>query len=403
MNQRALLPYFGMRGWHEIVALSAPSHDIRTAVSSAPRRLLVLATYPVLGAATRYRAVSYFEPLARAGIECDLVSYYNDEEFGMLYGAGLLQNARNTLRGALRLVQVGRRVSHYDGVFVQREAAPLGPPLLEVLMHDHWELPLIFDFDDAIWLPQHHKSSYPRLARVLRPEKSVALMRRASLVIAGSHALATKAREVNPHVEVLPTTVPESVWTPRPDRPLGALSDLPVVGWVGTHSTAAQLEVALRALERLNSAGRRFRLRVVGAGSGLPATSLNVECLPWSMTNEVEQFRAIDIGLAPMFDDAWSAGKCGFKQVQYLATGVPMVSSAVGGAQEILTAEHDALFAGSVDDWVRQLDRLLTDPSLRSRLAANGLAKFRSKLALEVQSERLVNSIRRVIGPRAGA
>lgn len=367
------------------------------------QRLLVLATYPIEGAATRYRTVSYFEALEHAGIESDLVTYYDSQEFRELYRAGLLRNASSTIRGAGRLLRAGRRARDYDGVLVQREAAPLGPAVVERVLQAYWRLPLIFDFDDAVWLTQHERSSYPRLARLLRPEKATGLMRRASLVIAGSHALANKARELNPNVEVLPTSVPSASWSPRSDRPLGAVSEVPVIGWVGTHSTAPQLEVALRALERLASTGHRFKLRVVGAGRGMPRTSLPLESLPWLLDEEVDQFRAIDIGLAPMFDDVWSAGKCGFKQVQYLATGVPMVSSPVGGATEILSGERDALFAVSVEEWTRQLGRLLTDAPLRARLATAGFEKFRDELSIEVQSAALVRAVGAVLKPREAA
>jgi glycosyltransferase involved in cell wall biosynthesis len=384
------------------VVLTKPLVDAPPFPRGARRRLLVVATYPVSGAATRYRTVSYFDALAERGIDADLCTFYDDQEFSVLYSGGLLRNARSTVNGVARLLAIGSKSRRYDAVLVQREAAPLGPAWLETFLQRRRHLPLIFDFDDAVWLNQHDKSAYPRLARWLRPDKSLGLIRVASAVIAGSHALARKARELNEAVSVLPTTVPAAGWRPAPGKAVGALaSDVPLIGWIGTHSTAPQLEIALRALERIEAQGLRFNLRVVGAMSSLPRTTLPVQSQAWRLEREVQDFQALDIGLAPMFDDPWSAGKCGFKQLQYMASGVPMVSSLVGGAREFLSPEQDALFATTEDEWTAQLTRLLVDADLRRRLAEGAYAKFLAELSTEAQSERFVEVVRGVVNQRA--
>jgi len=379
--------------------LSSQVVDDRRPVPARDRRLLVLATYPVSAAATRYRTVAYFDALRARGIEPELVTFYSDREFSVLYSGGVVRSVQSTLHGAQRLLRSVLRARGYAGVFVQREAAPLGPALLERFLEEGRGLPLIFDFDDAIWLSLHQNSTYPRLSRwVRRPEKSLGLMRRAATVITGSHALAAKARELNESVVVLPTSVPAASWRPLPGKPLGALaSDVPVVGWIGTHSTAPQLEVAFRALERIAADGLSFKLKVFGALRSLPQTTLTVESQPWRLEREVEQFHELDIGLAPMFDDLWSAGKCGFKQIQYMATGIPMVSSPVGGAKEFLRGDQTALFATSVEEWRMQLTRLLLDAELRRRLATAALAQFAAKLSVEAQADHFVEAVERVL------
>lgn len=360
------------------------------------KRLLVLATYPITGAATRYRTAGYFDAMRERGIEAELVSFYSLEEFERLYQSSVVENAASTLRGGLRLLQVAAAAARYDGVLVQREAAPLGAPWLERFLSGRRRIPLIFDFDDAVWLTQHDKSKHPILARLLRPEKALGLMRRARAVIAGSHALAARAREFNDAVSVLPTSVPAARW--YPSRGAGVLRGaVPVVGWVGTHSTAPQLRIALDALAELAKEGLRFDIRVVGAGRGLPASELRVQSDPWQLETEVLDFQSIDVGLAPMFDDPWSAGKCGFKQIQYMATGVPMVTSPVGGAREFLRPEVDALFATGLEEWVAQLRRLLLGAELRARLATSSLEVFRSQLSLEAQSPRFVDVVERTL------
>jgi hypothetical protein len=65
--------------------------------------------------------------------------------------------------------------------------------------------------------------------------KALRAMRAAAHVIAGSLALAKKAREYNARLTVVPSVVEARTWTPVNGRVPGALlsPDLPVVGWVG--------------------------------------------------------------------------------------------------------------------------------------------------------------------------
>src|SRR5690349_21585662 len=98
-----------------------------------------------------------------------------------------------------------------------------------------------------------------------------------------------------------------------------------------------------------------------------------------------------------MSDDEWTKGKCAFKQVQYMSVGVPMVSSALGAATELLVPEKNALVAEQPGDWLRQLERLLTDAALRSALARAGRELVESSLSIEAQAPTLVNLIRGVL------
>jgi glycosyltransferase involved in cell wall biosynthesis len=170
-----------------------------------------------------------------------------------------------------------------------------------------------------------------------------------------------------------------------------------VIGWIGTHSTAKQLDMVVPALAELARAGHRFRVRLVGASRELAVPGVEVESVPWSLDTEVEDFQDIDIAIAPMFDDEWSRGKCGFKQIEYMAVGVPMVTSPGGGAREFVEHGVHGLIARSHEEWRTHLGALLTDAALRGRLSRAGRALVEERLSLERQAPVLVNLIHRVI------
>lgn len=351
------------------------------------RRLLALAVHPVRSPATRFRVEALRDALAERDIELTLATSIDEPALDTLYSREpIAKKAAFAARSLLAQWKKSLADGPWDAVFVQREAALVGPPVLEWLLHSVRGLPMIFDFDDAIWLPTGSASQNPLAARILKmPSKTWWLMRRAAHVFAGSEYLAEVARQHNPNVTVIPTVVSREKWTPLPGRLDGELvhPDNPVIGFIGTHSTAQYLHLVVPALQRLRAEGRQFRFRVVGAGPDLDLP-IAWENVPWSQEREIDLFRELDIGIAPLPDNEWTRGKCAFKQIQYLAVGVPCVTSPVGAANELLTCRL-ALGAANTNDWYKTLTDLLSDRPLRSDLARRARAHTEAILCLEAQ------------------
>jgi glycosyltransferase involved in cell wall biosynthesis len=220
-------------------------------------------------------------------------------------------------------------------------------------------------------------------------------MSRAAGIIAGSKCLAARAREVNANVMVAPTVVSAKAWAPWSGRLRGELhDDGPTrIGWVGTHTTAHQLELVEPALRQLRAEGHDFEVHVVGAGEDFRLDTVDVLSRPWRLDDEIAEFQRIDIGLAPMHDEPVYQGKCGFKQVQYMAVGVPFVSSWVGGARDFVVDRENGLVAHRTEDWYRHLKALLDSPELRAKLSSNGRRLVEGEYCAEVQGPRVAQFI----------
>lgn len=368
------------------------------------RRLLALAVYPEQSAATRFRLIQMFPYLRARGWEVQFEPFLQDEFFGDFYSRGhrWRKGAYLASRSLSRLA-LAVKATDVAAVYVQREAALIGPAYVEAILGAVRGLPIIFDFDDAIWHLDLNQSKHPLAAGILKsPSKCWRTMRRARLVVAGSRYLAQRAAEVNTNVQVVPTVVSATEWAPLPGRLDGQLhvSDRPRIGWVGSHSTAHQLRLVEPALARLRSEGHRFDLHVVGAARDFSLSAVEAETRPWRLDEERLEFQRLDIGLAPMHDDEVYQGKCGFKQLQYMAVGVPCVSSWVGGAKDFVIDGENGLVARTSDDWYRSLKSLLRSRELRRRLARNGRKLVETEYSVEHQGPRLARHVDQTLRPR---
>jgi glycosyltransferase involved in cell wall biosynthesis len=287
------------------------------------------------------------------------------------------------------------RPGAFDVLLVQREAALLGPPLLESVLVGRGT-PLILDIDDAIYLQR----GGPRPAwSGLRtwPQKIERLVELASLVTCGSEAIRDHALRQGKRAVHVPNVLDSHRWAPARRRSEGKVT----VGWIGTHSSFPYLRRILPSLEAV-ARTRPFRLLVVGSGEReLAVPGVEVLLRRWSLEREVADFQQIDIGLYPIDDDAWGRGKSALKSVQYLMTGTPFIVSPVGEAAGLGLPGVTHLTASSHDEWETNLALLLDRPDMRGVMGDRGRSFATDNLNLDVAQEVLCSAITSVTGLNA--
>jgi glycosyltransferase involved in cell wall biosynthesis len=331
-------------------------------------RVLALTSYPVEAAATRFRLQQLSAPLRELGVELDIRPLLSSEAFADLYQRGsAVRTAGRLGRAHLRRLRDVAAARQADVVLLQREAALLGPPLVEVLLQAVGRRPIVLDLDDPTWVA-YDSPTFGRAGRLLKwPGKTDWLIDRAAVVTCGSRAIVAHAEQRGATARLVPTVVDTDVFRPRDPGPVPAV---PRVGWVGTHSTLPYLTKVAPALSRA-AARSSFRLLVVGGGQAQVAVDgVAVEQRVWSMAREVADFRSLDVGLYPLDDDEWARGKSGFKAIQYLACGVPFVVSPIGATRDIGVAGTTHLEATDLDEWAGAVERLVGDGALRSTMGA---------------------------------
>jgi glycosyltransferase involved in cell wall biosynthesis len=110
--------------------------------------------------------------------------------------------------------------------------------------------------------------------------------------------------------------------------------------------------------------------------------------------NEVSLINRMDIGIMPLRDGPWERGKCGYKIIQYMACGLPVVASAVGTNSDIVRHGENGFLADDTSTWEAHLGQLITDWSLRSRMGQTGRSHVENEYSLKAQAPRLAEVLR---------
>ena len=355
-------------------------------MSTGPRlRVLALVPYPLDTApGQRYRIEQWAPYLREEGIDVHFEPFAGAALSAALYRPGhYATKAWHMTSAWLRRVRTAWQAASFDVVYLYREAALIGPAWLERLARRR-NPRLLYDFDDAIWLP--YVSPRNRYLSYLKaPGKTGAICRMAAAVTVGNETLADFARRYNPAVTVVPSTVSLREYRPRP---------APSRGRHAGHRLDRKPQLGPVPPARR---GRAPDARPPEDGSasssiGLDDYSLDgvdVECRAWRAETEVEDLWPMDVGIMPLFDDPWARGKCAMKAIQYMGVGLPAVVSPVGANRDVVQDGVSGFHAATEQDWVRALDRLLDDGDLRSRMGAEGRRRVENGYSAEVQAPRV--------------
>ncbi len=345
-------------------------------------KILLLTRHDRLGASSRLRALQYLPYFQSLGWKVDPAPFFSQGYLRNLYAAK--STWKHVLLAYTNRLKVLIGAGSYDLIWIEKELLPFSPALAERLL-SALRIPYMVDYDDALF----HKYDLHRLwpIRVVFGRKIDAVMRHASMVVAGNEYLAWRARNAGAQrVEIVPTVIDLDRY-PVPDTRRETTGKSLIVGWVGTPKTSRYLHLLKSVFASLKS---RFNVRFVAVGASRESLgNLPVEPWPWSEATEVESISRFDIGIMPLDDTPWERGKCGYKLIQYMACGLPVVASPVGVNCEIVEPGVNGWLVTGDTYWQESLGSLLVDSKNRIQMGRSGREKIVSRYCIQMQAPRL--------------
>jgi len=325
------------------------------------RRRILFLSKAVHDAATRYRALAFFSLLRQNGWAPD----HLDANVGMGQRFGLLRAAAGS-----------------DVVVVQRKTFG---PLFFSLLKRHCRH-LVYDVDDAVFCRSDGSPSATRAARFAR------IARSCRQVWAGNRYLADYARRYNPSVRVLPTSLATEKYAVEADQPTEWVD----LVWIGSQSTRKYLASAMTLLERLAEEFPRLRLKIV-ADFDLPSAKLPIRAIAWSESGEAQALASSHVGIAPMPEDPWTRGKCALKVLQYMAAGLPVVSSPAGVNAEVVVDGVTGFLAQTPGQWREAIAALAGDAALRVKMGSRGRRRVLEDFSIQATFPKMLSALEEII------
>lgn len=342
-------------------------------------RILALSRYGQLGASSRQRIYQFLPYLEEQEIHVTVSPLLDDRYLQTKYARD--EMSWRLVAGAyLRRLRALFSTGSYDLVWIEKEALPWLPGRLErFLAGGH--VPMLIDYDDAVFHQYDQNRKLP--VRKLLGRKIDYLMRRAELVIACNDYIAGRAAAAGARkVRQLPTVV-------DPGRYQTATFENKryTIGWIGTPGTQFYLDdilpVLVETCRRLDA-----RLHVIG-GSERHRQDDFITCFSWKEASEGTMLKGLDTGIMPLRNGCWEQGKCGYKIIQYMAGGLPVVASAVGANKAIVDHGKDGFLVMEDHQWIDAFTRLAGDRDLRKKMGSAGRSKVETDYSLQEVAPRL--------------
>lgn len=361
----------GTRSGIDELSNLAPPESTTSPRGTQKIRLRILVVGDEAVASTRYRILAHLPALRAAGYDPEIT--FQEP-----------RPASRLLRSPLRLldeIRDLRQAAASDLLLIHRRCYPgMLAPLLR-----RKNRPMVFDIDDAIYLPSPSEPN-SKSARARYRRNFDTTVGAANLVLCGNQVLAERVG--NKRKVIVPTAVDCSRFHP------GAVGvgEHPAAGWVGHSSNLVYLEAIAGPLREIVWRHPGFKLIVV-ADRRPRLEGVPVEYRPWTLENEVECFEGIGVGLMPLDDSPWTRAKCAFKLLQYMALGIPSVASPVGMNGEIVEHGRNGMLAITDEDWVNGLDELISRPAKRREIGCAGRETVEKSFDLPTVSDRLLRSL----------
>jgi len=254
--------------------------------------------------------------------------------------------------------------------------------------------PTVFDLDDAPF-------GLPGLHNMKRVEESIIRMiKNATAVVVGSQKLLEYAQQYQKQSFYIPSSIKLEEY--YPSKAKTSKSSI-CLGWIG-HGKVYRNDLITILQEPLREVASRYkvRLKLIGASrqqelyqafSNIPGLkTIFIDSLDWANQSEIyREMMDIDIGLYPLIANEYNSYKCGFKALEYMALGLPVVISPVGANRFVVSDTIDGYHARIKEEWVIALSSLIEDQSLRIKMGQSGRHKVETYYNISESAKKIAS------------
>jgi len=334
-------------------------------------KILFFLRYSRDQASSRVRGFYIAEEIKKRGIDCDIIFGYGKK----VYANFLL------------------KFINYDIIYFQKRYTGIDLKLNKLARFMGKKT--IFDIDDAPGGVSLNSTA---------EEIAIQMMKYSSAVIVGSYKLLDFAKKFNRFTYLIPSSINLDYYKPKKEK---KDKDCIKLGWIGNGiNYKNDLLILIKPLEKIGGK-YKIKLTIVGAlgqkeiyesfGKIKKVKVEIIDSIDWANPMAVPAaINDFDIGLYPLLNNTYNQYKCGFKALEYMAMGVPVLASPIGENKFVIENEIDGFLISKGDEWVEKLSYLLENKGIRKKMGNVARKKIEEKYSTEVCTDKLMNIFNKI-------
>lgn len=146
-----------------------------------------------------------------------------------------------------------------------------------------------------------------------------------------------------------------------------------LIVWIGSKSTSKYLEIIKDPFFKL---AKRYNVSLNVIGGVCPFNHPKIKHIKWEESTEIFEISKGDVGIMPLYDTLWEKGKCGFKLIQYMGVGLPVLASSSPANNEII--DNNGFICTGTMDWFEKLECLILQKELRMIMGQNSYTRAKN-------------------------
>jgi L-malate glycosyltransferase len=349
------------------------------------KKILFICPYPINTApGQRLKYEQYFDYFKKNNYNYDVESFFNYKEYNILYTKGnLFKKIFAVIKGYLRRLYTSFKLKNYDLIYVFLNVTPLGGSFFE-RVYRFLSKKMIFDIDDLVYLNKYQKEN--KLAKYLRSSnKYFYLMKHSDHVITCTSYLDSVAKKFNKNTTNISSTVNTKIYTPKKFN----RSKKIVIGWTGSFSTLPYLNLIKKVIIKIQKV-YNCDLHIISSKKK-KLDFKNYKSIIWKSKTEVDDLKAIDIGLYPLPKEEWVKGKSGLKAIQFMSLGIPVIATDTQINRKVILNNKTGILVNSEKEWFSALKKIIENKKLREYMSKNGIYHVRKNFSVEVNKHKYLN------------
>lgn len=324
------------------------------------RRILLLTIYDSNSASSRIRHISVIPDLLKLGYEVVSNPFFEMNVLENRY-RGLELKKWIIFRSYLKRFRQIAAVNKYEAVWIEKEFLPYAPNWVEAVLLYLIRKPILIDLDDD-WFAKY-RSQIPAFLRLFLGKYKPINLKKVHYSTSNNSIYNKIVKDIhpenchfiNPYIDLEKYSTSRKVHSVRKERDIK-------LGWIGS-PISSKLQL-LPNIELLRILARNYQVHLIGADaifSQIPYVSV----IEWRLETEIKSMLECDIAIMPLTEEEFTKGKSGYKAIQFMSLGIPVVSSDLANSKQLLAGGRGVI-ATTNGDWMSAVQLLANDIKIRT-------------------------------------